>query len=254
MDSWAEKRFIDKWDNTGFQIGNEEKQIERLLISLDIDKVVLDKAVKENYQMIINHHPIIFKPLNSITNKNYQGNLIYELIKNDIVVYNAHSNLDIANEGVNDQLANILDLEDIEVLKYVDIDNNEKYGYGRLGRIDNISTRVFIAMIKNKLNIDSLRVYGYKEINISKVAVCGGSGSDFILDAYEAGADLYITGDIKYHDAQLANQLGIIIVDAGHYNTEKIILKKIKENIARISDNNLQIDIFDYNSAKYKIF
>ncbi len=240
MEKWAEPSLIDTWDNTGFQIGNGEKQINKILIALDLDKKILDISIKNNCDMIITHHPIIFKPLKDITSKNNKGELILDIIKNDIVVYNAHSNLDLAEGGVNHQLANILGLINTNCLRPI-IDTNEGYGYGRIGEIEEIALVDYLDIIKDKLKANKIVVYGNRDIRINKVAVCGGSGSDFIYDAYKMDADIYITGDIKYHDAQFAHELGLTIIDAGHFNTEKIILPVIKDYL----NNNLngQVDI-----------
>lgn len=254
MDTWAKKTYIDKWDNTGFQIGNEDRDITKILISLDVDEEVVNKAIKEDFQMIISHHPIIFKPLKEITSKSFLGQLLSKIIKNDLVIYNAHTNLDIANSGVNDQLAQILGLEGVQVLVATQVEDGKSLGYGRYGYIKPVGVEIFINEIKSKLDVKDLRVYGFKDTDISKIAVCGGSGSEFITDAYKIGADIYITGDIKYHEAQLANQLGIMLVDAGHYHTEKIVLPKIKEYLLQMEYSNLYFEVFYNNSAEYKLF
>ncbi len=251
MNNWAKPSLIDTWDNTGFQIGNEDKKVNKILISLDLDNNVLEKAIKEKYDMIINHHPIIFKAIKSITTNNYKEKLLYDLIRNDIVVYNAHTNLDQAKNGVSHQLAKCVGIRESEVLHYTD--ENTKYGYGQVGNIREIDLIDYIDDIKTGLNVEDLIVYGDLKRNISRVAVCGGAGSDFIYDAYKSGADVYITGDVKYHEAQLALEYGLTIIDAGHYHTEKIILpviqKHIKENLGDLS-----VDIWDKSSPTYHIY
>lgn len=239
MGRWAREDLIDSWDNTGFQIGDSNRDIKRVLIALDIDRMVVDKAIEEDYHMIISHHPLIFKPLKSITDGDHKEQMVLDIIKNDIVIYNAHSNLDLADKGVNDQLAKLLDLRDISILSgpikdTLDLDKGivRSYGYGRIGKVKDVSMEGLLARIKEKLEVDKLIVYGDLDRSVAKLAVCGGSGSDFILDAAKKKADVYITGDVKYHEAQLAYELGLNIVDAGHFNTEKIILPVIKEYLS----------------------
>lgn len=252
MNSWADPKFIDTWDNTGFQIGDEDKEVKKILISLDLDKRVADLAINEDYHMIINHHPLIFRPIKSITTKNPKEKIIYELIKSDIVVYNAHTNLDQAKGGVSEELGKILGLSDMDNLTFSEIEGG---GYGKIGYIEEMDLKDYADHIKERLDIDYLTIYGENEKKIKKVALCGGAGADFIYDAYKSRADVYITGDIKYHEAQMADELGITIIDPGHFHTEKIILPVIKKYL---HDNTvkekLTIDIWNKPSPNYYIY
>ncbi len=253
LEEIAPTKLIDSWDNTGFQIGNDEKEIRSILIALDLDEKIVDKAIEEEFQMIVTHHPLIFKPLKNINNSNYIGNLIMKIIANDIVVYNAHTNLDLAYGGINDELARLLNLKNVEPLSEVTIDG-EQYGYGRVGDIEQTDFDNFINKIKSTLSVDDIRVYGEEISKIKKVALCGGSGSGFIQDAHRKNADIYITGDIKYHDAQLGLQLGLILIDAGHFHTEKIILPKLKEIILEKTQDKIEIEVDMNTSVTYKIY
>lgn len=254
MDDWALPKLIDNWDNTGFQIGDENKDINRILVALDIDNYVYEKALIEKFDMIITHHPLIFKPLNSITTSSYKEKLIFNLIKNEIVVYNAHTNLDQTHGGVNDVLADLLGLKNSISLKVNEGIFEDEYGYGKVGDIEEQPLTKYIKLIKDKLNIDYLTVYGDDEIKVNRVAVCGGSGAEFIFNAYNANACVYITGDIKYHDAQYGNELGLTIIDAGHYHTEKVILPVIKKCLDKQNQGNLYIEVCGKSSPKYKIY
>ncbi|NLY46209.1 MAG: Nif3-like dinuclear metal center hexameric protein [Tissierella sp.] len=256
LEKWVPKKLIDSWDNTGFQIGNPDIEVSKILIALDLDEDVLNKAIEEKFQMIITHHPIIFKPLKNLTTMDYTGNIISQVIKNDIVVYNAHSNLDLAEGGVNDKLAEVLGLKDtspVTIVTKEDFPEN-KIGYGRVGFVDRIELNKYLDIIKANLDASHLIVYGDKKDDIEKVAVCGGSGSDFIKDAYKQGADIYITGDIKYHDAELGYQLGLTIVDAGHFNTEKIILPTIKDYLEKNLNNKIEIEVLMESSVPQFIY
>lgn len=245
LERWISKDLIDSWDNTGFQIGSLEKEVNKVLIGLDLDEALLNRALEGGYDMIITHHPLIFKPITEINSLNYKGRLIMDLIKNDIVVYNAHSNLDIVEGGVNDCLANLLGLKDREVLSPTDkVDGaGNPLGYGRIGTIERIEFQSFIELIKTRLNIKALKVYGHIKDYVERVALCGGSGSSFILDAYRHGAQVYITGDIKYHDAQLAHELGLTLIDGGHYHTEKLVLPAIRDYLDEEVGGRLKIDL-----------
>lgn len=254
MNTWASPRLIDHWDNTGFQIGDGEREVNRILVALDLDNEVCKKAIEEDFHMIITHHPLIFKPIDSITTSTPKGKLIYDLIKEEIVVYNAHTNLDQANGGVNDELARLLKLNNHIPLSLNSLGFEEPYGYGRVGDIEETKLVDYIKDIKEALDIDYLTVYGEQERIVKRVAVCGGSGAEFIYNAYKEGACIYITGDIKYHDAQLGNELGLTIIDASHYHTEKVILPVIKEYLEKKGKNNLYIEIWEKPSPLYKIY
>ncbi|MFY9213292.1 MAG: Nif3-like dinuclear metal center hexameric protein [Tissierellaceae bacterium] len=245
MERWVPNDLVDSWDNTGFQIGDPNREIEKILIALDLDELVLNWAISDGYQMIITHHPIIYRPLTSLAITNHTSSTIHKAIKNDLVVYNAHSNLDLVPGGVNDRLANILGVRNTIPLSPISkLDNlGRELGYGRIGEIDELSFIEFINLIKEKLNVSELLVYGDTSKTISRVAVCGGSGGSFVLDAFNKGADIYITGDIKYHDSQLGYELGLTLVDAGHYNTEKVVLPAIKEYLESELGNQLKIEV-----------
>lgn len=247
LNTWAMPELIDSWDNTGFQIGNDEKIVENILISLDLDNQAIEYAVKNNIDMIITHHPIIFSPLKEITNKSYIGNIILKCIKNDIVVYNGHSNLDLAVGGVNDELSDIFCLKNVQPIEVNKIDKeNNVYGYGRVGDVEDFKIKDFLELVKAKLAVDYIKVYGdLSDRIIKRVAVLGGSGASFIKSAKEKKADIIITSDIKYHDAQLSEQLDIVIVDAGHFHTEKVILPKIRTFILKHIDSSLDIHILN---------
>lgn len=254
MNAWASPKLVDYWDNTGFQIGDDNREINRILVALDLDNEVYEKAIEENFHMIITHHPLIFKPIGSITTSNYKGNLILNLIRKEIVVYNAHSNLDQAEEGVNDELAKLLGLINPIPLKLNNLDNQSPYGYGKVGDIEETNLVDYIEYIKKTLNIDYLTLYGNHERKVKRVAVCGGSGAEFIYDAYKKNACIYVTGDIKYHDAQLGAELGLTIIDAGHYHTEKVILPIIKKYLEKESNSNLYVKVLEKPSPCYRIY
>lgn len=243
LNKWAKPSLIDNWDNSGFLIGNDNKNIKKILIALDLDENILNIAIDENFDMVITHHPLIFKPINKITNNTYDGNLILNIIKKDIILFTAHSNLDLAKEGVNDVLAKKLGLKNLKDLNLVFKDEIYDYGYGRIGEVQEINLMQYLKIVKSKLDVEYLKVYGETDRIVSKIAICGGSGSSFIKDAYRAGAEVYITGDIKYHDGQLGHKLGMTIVDAGHYHTEKHILPEIKKYLLNNIDGDLEIKV-----------
>ena len=340
---------IDSWDNSGLQIGSTEKQVEKILVSLDLSKNTLKKAIEEKVDMIVTHHPFLFTKLSHISLDDEKGQMIRDIIKNDITVFSIHTNLDMCEGGVNDVLCELLEISEAKPLSkfvtdrlykiavFVPRDYSEQvrealgasgagfignyshctfssngtgrflprehtnpfigtageleavgeekietivdehklqtvvsammkahpyeevaydiyplsnkgqlYGYGRVGNLDeSITLKDFSKIVDDKLECNDLRIYGDLNKTIKKVAVCGGSGSSFIKDAYREGADVYITGDIKYHDAQLAQELGIILLDAGHFETEKPSIYSLQKYLNEHTD----LDISTYEES-----
>ncbi|MDU5373198.1 Nif3-like dinuclear metal center hexameric protein [Anaerococcus vaginalis] len=213
----------EDWDNSGLQIGNIENDLTNIMISLDLDEQTIQKAKEKSCNLIINHHPFLFSSIKSIDLNEENGKIIKDLIKNDITVFAMHTNLDIGKGGVNDNLAQLLELRDIS-----NLDTNNENPMARFGYTDEITAYDFSKFVKEKLNCKGLILYGDKDKKIEKVALCGGAGSDFINDAIKKGCDLIVTSDVKYHEA-IDNCKKINIVDPGHFASENHIIYMIKD-------------------------
>ena len=231
MEEYANSNLAEDWDNVGLMVGDENKTISKILVALDIDDKIIDEAIEKNCDMIITHHPFIFKGIKSIKASDTIGSRIIKLIKSNICVFSAHTNLDIAKNGTNDTLANLLNLEKISNLFEKD---NSVVGLGRVGQLfETMPFSKLIENVKKVLNLDSLVVSGNLDIPVKKVGICTGAGGeiDFMLQAVSKGCDVYITGDIKYHNSQVANDLGLCLIDATHYASEAIIIPVICDYI-----------------------
>lgn len=242
MEDYASSNLAEDWDNIGLIIGSYDAPIQKVLVALDIDDNVIEEAINKNCSMIITHHPFIFKGLKSITTSETIGKRVIELIKNDICVFSAHTNLDVAKNGTNDIFAKMLNLENIGNL--FDKKDSE-FGMGRIGTLHkSINFSELAENVKNLLKLDNMVVCGKLETTIKKIAICTGSGGDvdFILRALEKNCDAYITGDIKYHNAQVAKDLGLCLIDATHYASEAIIVPVICEYINNCAKN-LNLDL-----------
>ncbi len=321
----------EKWDNIGLQIGDPKAQVKRILVSLDITDEVVDEAVDGNIDLIVAHHPFIFKPIKHIRYDSPIGGMIKKLLKNDVMIYAAHTNLDKADLGINHYLASLFDLKDVKILS---LEGNEQlyklvvfvpeeyiekarkaignagagwignyshctfsapgegtfmplegtqpflgevgklenaaeyrletivpsnklksvlaamldshpyeevaydiyplankgagYGLGRVGTLpETVTLEAFAAKVKSVLDTDQVGVVGDIQQPISKVAVCGGAGASLVNNALEHNADVLVTGDIKYHEAQDALAKKLAVIDAGHYATERVIVPVI---------------------------
>lgn len=209
----------EPWDNSGFQIKFENSEINRILVALEITGDVIDEAFEQGVQAIVTHHPLIFDPVNKVYSNDIIGNYIIRLVKNDISVYSSHTPFDKCAGGNNDCLAGLLRLCDIKVME------PDKSGFCRTGLVDGeCSAKEYIERISDLLKIDKRMMSFAGDItkSVTKVGLCTGAGAEFLKSAGLDGCDLFITGDLKYHGAMLARELGINVLDIGHYGSERI--------------------------------
>lgn len=226
LEQWAPKEYAYDWDNVGLQIGSLESKVNKVLLTLDVLENVVDEAIKNEINLIIAHHPLLFKALKQINIDDAAGRIIDKLLKHDITVYAAHTNLDVIDGGVSDMLSDRLEIINKKVL--VPSEHGSSIGAGRIGELkETISLNEFCVRVKEKLEIPALRVVGELNKKIRKVAVLGGSGEDFINQAKHMGADVYVTGDMTFHEAQDAMAMGLAVIDPGHH-VEKVMIQGVK--------------------------
>lgn len=243
MEKLAPPMLAESWDNVGLMTGEEHSVINKALIALDAVDKVIDEAIEKDCQMIITHHPLIFKGTKSVTSETPLGRRLIKLIKNNIAVYSAHTNLDIADGGTNSTLADIMGLKNISNLCPPVFEN---MGLGKIGELEkSIPFSELIERTKKALGLKRLVVCGDKNKTVKNVAVGTGACSDleYMQRAKELGCDAYITGDVGYHDAQNAVDLDLCLIDAGHYATEVIVADTLKRRLEEISaDKGFEIE------------
>ncbi len=332
----APRNLAESWDNVGLLLGSPAQKITKVLVTLDVTQAVVNQAVQDGIDLIVTHHPVIFTPVKNIRTDFPQGQILASLLKANIAVYAAHTNLDSATGGVNDILSAKLNLQDVKplavshteklyklivfvpkthlevvrrtlsdfgaghighyshctfgavgtgtfmplegaqpfignahTLEYVEevrletivTEKNSRrvikemlkvhpyeevaydlislenpghaFGLGRVGKLSSpMLLSQFISCVKSALGIKYVNVAGVQDQVIKKVAVCGGSGASFVRKAAFAGADVLVTGDVKYHEAQDALAAGIAIIDAGHFATEQPVIPYVAEYLA----------------------
>ena len=227
MERLAPPCLAEPWDNPGFLLGDDSRSCKKVFFCLEINSETVKQAQDFGANLIITHHPLIFKPLSRITESDPTGRLVCELIRSNIAVFSMHTNFDKAQGGMNDLLADKLGLE--EVRHYTDEECVDRFGnptenIGRIGVLEPpMSFEDFSAFVKATLGCVSMRTVGNPNEEISTVALCSGGGADLMMNALNAGADAYVTSDIKHHDAQTASEIGLNVIDAGHFETENII-------------------------------
>lgn len=235
IDKLCEKYPLDlqeDWDNSGLQIGNLDNELKNVLISLDLEEEGVDMAIENDCNLIITHHPYLFNGTKSIDFTDSFYNRLEKVIKNDISVFAMHTNLDIAADGLNDNLCQILDIQKAQVLEL-----DKDLGLGRYGEIEKTKAKDFARKVKEILKANELVCYGDMEKEISKVAVCGGAGSSLFDDAIIQGCDLMITGDVSYHMGMDYANRGLIIIDPGHFASENHVIYKLENILSEMTDN-----------------
>lgn len=215
------------FDNTGILIGDRNREVSCALLALDCTPAVVEQARQLGAQLIVTHHPVIFHPLKRVN----EDAVVYQLIRSDIAVISAHTNLDIAQGGVNDALASAIGLRDCRGLELL----NEQTGawLGRIGTLpEPLSPESFAAHIKACLNAASVK-FAAAPRAIHTVALCSGSGADCLDAAISAGADALLTSEVKQHEYLAAAAAGISIFDAGHFDTEDIVIEPLRDYLAK---------------------
>jgi dinuclear metal center YbgI/SA1388 family protein len=227
MQSLAPEHSAMTSDNVGLLVGEREADVAKILVALDCTQDVVREAIEYGADMIITHHPLIYAPLNRVNGDTAAGQIIIQLIRAGISVYTAHTNLDRACEGVNDCLMEKIGFaQNLQLMQEGDL----HYGLVRYGKLASPMTLIQLAKhIETMLNLPGVRYAGDPETMIYSAGICCGGGSDlnFFQAAKEKGCEVFITGDIKYHDFVSARHMGICLVDATHFASERPIVPKL---------------------------
>lgn len=233
VEQLAPKSLAEPWDNVGLMVGNLNQRVTTVFVCLDVTLANVRAAIECGADLIVSHHPLIFSPMRRIVEQDISGKIIRDLIRNEISVYSAHTNLDHADGGMNDALAERLTLNNVRRFTAEEAVSELGTPTDNIGRIGTLEAPMalenFVDVVKHALSCKSIRYVGEPNSAVQKVALCSGSGGDGIYTAYRAGADAYVTSDIKHHEAQLAQELGINLIDAGHFETENIICSFMTE-------------------------
>lgn len=233
-------KYASSWDNSGFLVGDSNKEIKKIFIALDATDEVIEEAVYQKVDMLLTHHPMIFQGMKRITSDDFIGRRIMQLIQNDIVCYAMHTNFDV--KGMADLAAQCMGLHQTEVLEITYQDETGKEGFGRVGKLAaEMTLEECCQLVKDKFQIDSVKVFGELNQKIQKVAISPGSGKGMILAAIEKEVDVLITGDIDHHDGIDAVARKLNIIDAGHYGIEHIFIPYMKQYIETVLSDKVTV-------------
>lgn len=232
----------EEWDNDGLMCcPDSSAEVERVFVALDVTEEIVDYAIERGFDLIVSHHPLIFKPISAVNEYENVGRKLIKLISSGISVFSFHTRADKVSGGVNDMLSDALGFTD-----------TEPFGEGMMGRIGELDEEMsiddFAFKVKVALGADSVAYSdGYNAVK--RVAMLGGDGKSFIKDAIEAGADTYISGTIGYNMMEEAAELGINLIEAGHYSTECAVTEFFT-NVINRADPDIYVESIDSNMIK----
>jgi dinuclear metal center YbgI/SA1388 family protein len=222
MENFAPVDLKESYDNVGLMVGDRNSTVTSILVALDCTLDVIAEAKERNCNLILTHHPLIFRKPSSVTYDTLQGRKINELIKNDISVYSSHTNLDSVCGGINDIFLKVLGFPEGNVMEPA-ADNKDK-GNSGIGRFvvleEGLTLGELCSKVKGALQLEYIRYSGQEDRTIKRIALINGSGQDYFITAAALGADCIITGDTTYHYVSDYIEEGISVIDAGHFATE----------------------------------
>jgi len=219
-------------DKIGLQVGSRAAAVSRVLTSLDVTEEVVEEAVRLDAQLIVAHHAVLFHPLHVLIDDDHHSALAMKLVRAGVNVYIAHTNLDAAVGGINDQLASRLGLINVRALTQPVSGNSD--GIGRIGCLATVMPLAQFAIeVRDRLGVERVRYVGRPEQQVGTVAVVGGAGASYMDQTLESGADCLVTGDLKYHDALEAYARGFALVDPGHNGSERFIANTMRDFLTR---------------------
>ncbi len=230
LECFAPLPLQEDYDNAGLQVGLTEAEVSGVLLCLDVTEAIVSEAKEKGCNMIVAHHPLIFRKLRHITSEDYVQRCVIDAIKNDITIVAMHTNLDSAKDGVNYMIARKLGLADVEMIDARTVCDTEA-GIGVAGLLPKpLSAKEFIGKVKDTFHAGCVMTNELLSRPISKIAVCGGSGAFALQKAITAGADAFITGEMHYHEFfGMEQQIQIAVI--GHYESEQFTINLLEEII-----------------------
>ena len=232
LERFAPLPLQESWDNAGLQLGLTEAEVSGALLCLDVNEKIVDEAIRKGCNLIVSHHPLLFRGLKQISGSDYVQRCVVKAIKHDIVIVSMHTNMDNAQDGVNWKIAERLGLTDCRFFAQKTIDGIDA-GSGVIGTISSeMGAKAFIELVKNKFNVECAMCNELLERPIRKVAICGGAGDFLLPEAVSLGADAFITGEMHYHQYfGYEQQIQICVI--GHYQSEQFTSEIFRDIIQK---------------------
>ena len=260
INGFAPFDLAENWDNSGLQAGNLDGEIQKIMVSLDVSMEVMEAAKGWGADLVLSHHPLQITPVKSIDFGKMPGSAIGLAARAGISILSAHTNLDKAHDGLNDYFAKILGVDCDESL-YFDSKSEDLHsddfkgklrGLGRIGHLKSeLSLQNLALQVKERLGLEHLRVIGDLDLQVNRVALCTGSGGSLIDYFLGSSADVYITGDVKYHEARQVEMYHKGLIDVGHFASEVIVVDLLESSLAqKLSSVGYDIKIQGFKKEK----
>ena len=230
METLAPSDLAEPWDNVGLQVGQRDWPVRTVWVALDPSFDVVTGACEKGIELLITHHPLIFQPLKFIDFSTPIGAIIHRVVQYRLGLFTSHTNLDNAADGINDVLATRIGLKNLQVLTSA----NEQ-GPGRLGTLEqSLTLTSFARMIKERLELKSVKIAGRSDLPVNKAVVCAGSGSSLLNHFLLSGAQVYVSGDLRYHDARAVEDANKGLIDIGHFASEHLMVAILARRLQKI--------------------
>jgi dinuclear metal center YbgI/SA1388 family protein len=225
LEEFAPPLLAESWDNVGLLVGRRDADVKTIITCLTLTPDVAQEAVGEGAQLIVSHHPVLFRGAKTITDSTSEGLTLLQLIEHGIAVYSPHTSFDSALLGVNQQLANGFGLVDVAPLRPSE---NAAIGGGRMGCLEKpVLLREFLGILRSAVSAEYVEYCGLPGAPVSKVAVACGSAAEFLADAVSAGCDTFVTGEASFHSALEAREKGLNLILLGHYSSERHAVERL---------------------------
>ena len=241
---FAPPDLAESWDNVGLLIGDPANEISSVLTCLTLTPNVAEEAIARQAQLIVTHHPVLFRPVKQLTTATSEGRMLLSLIRADVAVYSPHTCYDSAVDGINQQLARSFGLQEIQPLRPRHID--QPVGSGRFGRLPRpVSMSELIQQTKSVLGISQLQYVGRLDRVVTKLAIACGAAAEFLADAARCGCEAFLTGEARFHACLEAEAANVAMILPGHYATERpamlqlatILKSRFPQLVAQASEN-----------------
>lgn len=240
MEEVAPARLAQEWDNSGLQCGDRNWPVKRVMVALDPSPSVISAACKKNADMLITHHPLIFRPLKNLMLDTPLGKILDASIRHRLAIFSAHTNLDSVRGGLNDLFAEKIGLKNVTLLAgekdHLPDHDKDSDGIGRVGELEKPTTLAPLSeKIKKEFALSALKISGVPDMRVKKIAVCTGSGAGLMKQFFDTDADVYISGDLKFHDAKDAETHGRGLIDVGHFASEALMIDLVARRLEALA-------------------
>lgn len=231
LDELAPPELAEDWDNVGLLIGRKPREIHKLMTCLTLTTDVAKEAITQGVNIVITHHPVLFRGTKQISDETSEGEMLLMLIENGVAVYSPHTRFDSSITGINQQLAESFGLQEIRPLRAHD--EMEQSGSGRMGsRADSLTLQQFLSVVKHATGAEYVEFVGDRAAPVKSVGVACGAAIEFLTDAISLGCDTFVTGEARFHAALEARSSGINLVLLGHYSSERTGVETLAQMIA----------------------